>query len=497
MRGPGFPRIKYNTAMRKLSIIALLLVGAFVSMEAQNEMQALRFSQYNPFGTARYAAQGGAISALGSDLSAVVTNPAGLGFYRSSEFSFSPSLYWVNTNADFQGQRVSDSRTNFNLGSIGMVNAFTRNRNTGIVSAAYSVGYNTLVNYNNRTTIQGINDNSSLLDDFTWHANASPNDLDPFYEDLAFETGLMPYDEVAEEYWHDMQLDGYGQQLYRQSLQSGYIGEYSLSGALNISNLLYLGATMGIHAVRFYEDIYHNEIDFDNHVIDFDEFQFREFNSTRGWGYTFRFGMILRPVQLLRIGASFQLPTWYRLKEEKYTDMASYWDSSSGISDDYKSSPNGVYNYRLTTPFRANANASLILFKVATVSAGYEYVDYSTARLDAYDYKFFDENDEIRRGFQAAHNLRAGAEVRLNSIYLRAGGQHLMSPFTDTRNNAETWIYSGGVGFRGKKFYVDVSYSYSTRTDVLGMYSYQPGVNEVAINSVNGNNLMGTFGFKF
>lgn len=483
--------------MKKLSIIAVLLVGAFVSAEAQNEMQALRFSQYNPFGTARYAAQGGAISALGGDLSSIVTNPAGLGLYRSSEFSFSPSVYWVNTFSDFDGQSASDSQTKFNLGSLGMVNAYAFNRKSGLVSASYAVGYNTLVNFNNRTTIQGYSDNSSLLDDFTWHANASPNDLDPYYEDLAFETGLMPYDSAAGEFWHDMQLDGYGQQLYRQSQQSGYIGEYTLAGALNISNILYVGATIGFQAVRFYEDIYHREIDDDNHVIDFDEFQFREFNSTRGWGFTSRFGLILRPIHMLRIGASFQLPTWYNLKDEKYTDMSAFWDNSSGISDSYKSSPNGVYNYKLQTPFRANGNVSVILFKFATISAGYEYVDYSSARLDAYDYKFMDENDEIRRGFQAAHNLRAGAEVRLGTVYLRAGGQHLMSPFSDTRNNAESWIYSGGLGFRSKRFYCDASYSYSTRSDVIGMYSYQPGTNEVALNEVKGNNVMATFGFKF
>ena len=483
--------------MRKLAIIAMLFVGAFASLKAQNEMQALRYSQYNPFGTARFAAQGGAIGALGSDLSSVVTNPAGLGFYRSSEFSASPSFYWVNTTSDFDGQYSSNSRTKFNLGSIGMVNAYTSNKKSGFVSAAFSLGYNTLVNFNNFTTINGISNNSSLLDDFTWHANANPDNLDPYYEELAFETNLMPYDSAAGEYWHDMQLDGYGQQLSRQSQQSGYIGEYSLAGAFNFGNFLYIGATAGIHAVRFYEDIYHIETDTDNHVVDFDQFQFREFNSTRRWGYTFRFGMILRPIQLIRIGASFQLPTWYYLTDEKYTDMASRWDNSSGIADATMSSPNGIYNYRLKTPFRANANASFILFRVATVSAGYEFVDYSSARLDASDYRFFDENEEISRGFQAAHNLRAGAEFRINSLYLRAGGQYLMSPFTDTRNNAESWIYSGGLGFRSKKLSFDVSYSYSTRTDVVGMYAYQPGVNEVALNEVNGNNLMCTIGVKF
>ena len=59
-----------------------------------------------------------------------------------------------------------------------------------------------------------------------------------------------------------------------------------------------------------------------------------------------------------------------------------------------------------------------------------------------------DENDQIRQDFKAAHNLKAGAEVRIESLYLRAGTQYLMSPFTDARNNAEQWIYGGGLGFR-------------------------------------------------
>lgn len=483
--------------MKQLSFIVMLLVGSILALDAQNEMQALRFSQYNPFGTARYAAQGGAIGALGGDFTSVVTNPAGLGLYRSSEFSFSPSFYWVNTSSNFQGARADESRLKFNVGSIGMVNAITSDKSNGIVGAAFALGYNTLVNFNNSTTIRGISENSSLLDDFTWHANADPDNLSPFYEQLAFDTYLMPYDETSETYWHDMQLDGYGQQLYRSSLQSGYIGEYSLSGAFNFSNLLYFGATMGIHAVRFYEDIYHTETDQDDHVLDFDSFRFREFNSTRGWGYTARFGMILRPIHMLRIGASFQLPTYYHLTDEKYTDMNSYWDSSSGIDDAFEGSPNGIYDYKLRTPFRANANASLILSKLATVSAGYEYVDYSAARLKAYDYQFFDENDQIRQDFRAAHNLNAGAEIRFNSLYLRAGGQYLMSPFTDSRNNAECWIYSGGFGIRTPKVYFDMSYFHSSRNEVYGMYAYEPGANEVSLNEINGNNLMFTVGFKF
>ncbi|MEN8201115.1 MAG: hypothetical protein ABFS28_00875 [Bacteroidota bacterium] len=482
--------------MKKYSFIALLFVCSFMSLEAQNAMQALRYSQYNLFGTARYAAQGGAIGALGSDLSSLVTNPAGLGFYRSSELSFSPSFYWTRTASNFMGSGFDDSQMRLNVGSAGFARGISTD-NSGIAGFAFAVGYNTLANFNNRTTIRGVNDNSSLLDDFTWHANESPDDLNAYYEQLAFDSYLMPYDATAEAYWHDMQLDGYGQDVYRLSEQSGYIGEYSLSGAVNVSNLLYLGATFGIHAVRFNEEIYHTESDVEDQVLDFNSFSFREFNSTRGWGYTGRIGMILRPFQMLRVGATLHLPTYYRLTDEKYTDMSSTWDNGSGIPDTTATSPNGIYDYRLQSPFRANANASLILFRIATFSAGYEYVDYSSSRLDAYDYKFIEENDQIRQDLHATHNINAGAELRIEPIYLRAGAKYLMSPFSDDRNNAEAFVYTGGIGFRSRQIFFDVSYSYSDRTEVQGLYAFEPGTNEVSINDIRNHNLMFTLGYKF
>ncbi len=483
--------------MKKILFIALVLLCAVVATRAQNEVQALRYSQYNPFGSARYAAQGGAIGALGGDLTSMITNPAGLAFYRSSEFSVSPSFYWVNTTSDLMGGMQDDSQMKFTLGNAGMVRSMVNDNSKGIVSASFALGYHTLANFNNRTTMRTNSATSSLLDDFTWHANAAPDDLSPFYEQLAFDSYLMPYDEDQGAYWHDMQLDGYGQEMLRTSVQSGYIGEYSLAGAFNFNNLLYVGATAGIHAVRFSEEIYHTETDWDDHVIDFDSFRFREFNTTRGWGYTFRMGMILRPIQLLRFGASFQLPTYYRLTDQKYTDMNSYWDSGSGIDDATASSPDGIYDYRLRTPFRVSANASVILFKLATISAGYEYVDYASSKLDAYDYQFYDENDRIRQDYRDAHNLKAGAELRLGSLYLRGGAQYLMSPFRDPRNDADVWILSAGLGVRTRSAYFDLSYSHSGYDEVYGLYANIPGSNVVSLNRINGNNLMLTVGFKF
>jgi len=492
--------IKTQTAMRARIIIAMLLVCPVATLSAQSAFQALRFSMINPFGTARYAAQGGAIGALGGDLSAAQSNPAGLAMYRSSELSVTPSFYWVNTRSDYLNTTTEDSHLRFNLGSLGYVNAINGNRSGGLAGASIAFGYNTLANFNNHTTMLGVNNESSMLDEFTWRANQSPDDLDLFYEQVAYDAYLLPYDSIAGEYWNDIQDGGYGQNVSRFIERWGYMGEYSFSGALNVGDLLYMGATFGLHSVRFYEDIYHTESDPDNNLAYINSFDFTEYNSTRGWGYTFRFGMILRPVQLIRLGASLQIPTFYYLTDEKYTRANSRWDNGSGISDGSSYSPSGYFDYRLKTPMRVNAHVAFILAKMATISAAYEFVDYSDARLDSYSDKFVDINEIIRSEHASVHNLRAGAEVRINPLYIRTGIQYLSSPYRDPRNNGEEWIFSGGIGVRTRGAFFDVSYSRGGRNEVYGLYDPWNGAREssyISINEVNPNNLMVTVGLRF
>ena len=95
------------------------------------------------------------------------------------------------------------------------------------------------------------------------------------------------------------------------------------------------------------------------------------------------------------------------------------------------------------------------------------------------------------------NNIKAGAEVRINSVYLRGGLQYLASPFSDSRNNAEEFIYSCGIGIRTKLMFFDTSYSYGHNEQVYSLYSPSQGVNEVSINQVNRNNIMVTMGLKF
>jgi hypothetical protein len=210
--------------------------------------------------------------------------------------------------------------------------------------------------------------------------------------------------------------------------------------------------------------------------------------------------MIIRPLQTIRLGASIQIPTFYYLDDEKYTDANSSWDRSSGIPDGNGVSPYGYYDYRLRSPMKVNAHASAILFRMATISAAYEYMDYSDAQLDSYNDRFLTENENIRNNLQGVHHLKAGAEVRIDLVYLRSGLQYLRSPYSDPRNDASEWIWSGGFGVRTKAAFFDISYSRGSRTEVYGLYSPDnsaPESSYTSINQVNPNNLLLTMGLRF
>ena len=57
---------------------------------AQGPDDACRFSQTYYQGTAKTLGMGNALGAVGGDMTAVSINPAGLGIYRSNEFTASP-----------------------------------------------------------------------------------------------------------------------------------------------------------------------------------------------------------------------------------------------------------------------------------------------------------------------------------------------------------------------------------------------------------------------
>jgi hypothetical protein len=180
---------------RTISIFSLLIIctAAF----AQTDVDAFRFSRGSVTGTARFTGMSGAFGALGGDFSTLSYNPAGIAIYRSSEFTFTPSIYVGKTSSAFLGQSYDERKYNFNFGNVGLV--YTRklsdSQSPGWKSWNFGIGYNRLANFHNRTSYQGLNTENSIVDHFAGQSSGiDPSNLDPYFEGLAYETYLITPD---------------------------------------------------------------------------------------------------------------------------------------------------------------------------------------------------------------------------------------------------------------------------------------------------------------
>ena len=168
-------------------------------------------------------------------------------------------------------------------------------------------------------------------------------------------------------------------------------------------------------------------------------------------------------------------PTWLSLFDRYATDMASQFNN--GDTYDWNS-PTGEYNYRIRTPARAQISAAALLGKIGFVSADYEFVDYSTARLrparvGGDDYPFELENNAVQAAYGPAHNVRVGAEAKpLDWLAVRGGVRLEQAPYTDTAfaDAPSRMTYTVGAGLRFRGFYLDAGLAFADQTEQYFLY---------------------------
>ena len=114
--------------MKRIILSACLLISA--SLYAQVPEDAIRYSFYPQNGTARNLAIGGAMGSLGGDINATFVNPAGLGFYKTNEFVFTPGFFIQNNKASYRDRNTENKNNNFLFGSSGVILGFAQRNNT-------------------------------------------------------------------------------------------------------------------------------------------------------------------------------------------------------------------------------------------------------------------------------------------------------------------------------------------------------------------------------
>ncbi|NOU18363.1 MAG: hypothetical protein HOO91_12475 [Bacteroidales bacterium] len=507
----------------KISIIILVLLN-FYSI-AQSPSDALRFSQAFNGGTARFTSMGGAFGALGGDFGSISYNPAGLGVYRTSEFTLTPSFKSRNINSSFNGSSGEDTRNRTYFDNLGFVLSFkpSGDSQSGLVNLNLAFGYNRTNDYFTNAFATGNNTSNSIMNYF---ANL-PQDIDGSYLTIPSNPNdnYDPYQELGSYYWpailawNTFLFDpasggGYirslndGDGVLQKNLYetSGSTGDYVFSLGLNFSNRLFLGATLCAqnldysNSTTYFEDAFSSN-DTLNIGDRFNALDYYQNLETKGSGYNLKIGGIYKPIDGLRLGLAFHTPTYYNLQDTYSYSIKSYMRSGTY----QESSPIGRYDYHLETPFKTIASIAYVFKDLGLLSLDYEYVNYSTMRFSngGDGLSFSAENNLIKDTYKSVSNIRVGGELRVKEFFLRGGYAFYPSPYKKggLNDNANRTILSGGVGYRSGNFFVDAAYLYSIQKENYIFYDLRNTDGSLAINPVSTKmtegKLLVTLGFKF
>ena len=545
----------------KLIIISLGLLwvlpaskGQVVDPEAFGYYnEALLFSQTQIGGTARIQALGGAQVALGGDISTVLSNPAGLGLYNRSEFSITPLVRSSNVDASFLGRTSSDNRTNFNLGSLGIVFHNSRGDNSGgFRGGSFGISMTRINDFNYNFVYQGFNLDNSIIDSFIEQADGldvsqfdDVGALNNTIPQLAYFNYLISPDEVdftggdPDLYFSDILWPSFpdgdpatpdrfplftDESIDKSQMEivqaRGSQSQWTFAWGGNYDDKLYFGAGLGLVALNYRISKRYTESDFIYNLFDTngDPIPFNppissitldENLEINGTGINGTFGLILRPVDAARFGVSLITPTYYAVDDIYDASLTTTWNNYLfGDVIEGDTVLNGttvsetdilISEYNLTTPLKVNVGGAFFLGKSGFITADVEFIDYKAGKLssDLRDFSMAGDNRTIDNLYTNVVNYRAGAEFRFDIFRLRGGFAYYSDPFDGVDFDRSRIMYSGGLGVRLKNFYADLTVAGTQYNDLYQPYTLSDGTHPTTdLENTNVNSML-TFGFSF
>ncbi len=512
----------------------ILMLSGFQGWSQGFVENALLFSRTKPGGSARIQAMGGAQVALGGDFSSALSNPAGLGMYNRSEFTFSPALNTYSTNSEYLGVKSTDSKNVFNIPGISYVHHLPQEKK-GFLGGSFGVSMTRVNDFNTTFQYEGIDEISSIVDSFKELAvSYSINELPSPYEDtqllifdvpegLAYLTFLInPYSE-ADPYPSPFTEDDYldytnyfseldtlwnnGVEEIRTLNRTQNVNvkgaqyQWSLAYGGNFNDKLFFGASLGITTLRYNYSSSYNESDFsfsESPGYDpLDNLELQEDIVIDGSGINFTFGLIYRPVDFAQIGVSFVTPTYYELSDSYSARLLADWNIRA--AEDESSEPI-ISEYSLTTPLKFSTGVAFFLGKYGFITGDVEFVNYNKPKYDSNtpDVSFSPENDVIQYYFTNVVNYRLGAELRYNIFRLRGGYNVQSNPYKEVHDvDRKITTIGTGAGVRLKTFFVDVAWLASKGDSAFSQYEFQNGSGPVASLSNKATSAMLTVGVTF
>ncbi len=542
---------------------------------AQAAVDLYNLSRPDMRGTARFMSMGGAFTALGGDLSSLNQNPAGIGIYRSSEVGLTLNLDFQSSKTDAQGLSTSDDQTKFtfnNFGYIGTIRLNSESCPTFSWGASYArvqsfdrvfrggirnLGGASLSNYVAAMT------NSEGWTPQEMFPDNRPNSWNPYRDTQAPWLSLLAYQGYAinDQYNSNDEFEGFqglmgdntGGSASFQVREKGYVDEYSINFGGNVYNTVYWGIGFGITDINYTQQTFYEENLSDAYIAaesrteqgNFGmargtaDYRLSNYLNSNGTGFNVKFGVIVKPVNELRIGFAVHTPTWYQITDTYWgaigydyrpgrgmapdgsmVDYANEYLDNSGIAE----TNNGVSdytNYNMRTPWRMMVGIAGVIGGQGILSMDYEYRGTNMQASSSDGYTYEDVKADVKQYFKGTNILRLGAEYRVTRQFsLRLGYSYEWSGVKQQAANDglniwtagtlpsytfdnNTQYITAGLGYRVGGFYADLAYVNRHRESTW--HAFSPIVVQETIDqgspaakvSGNRNQVVLSLGYKF
>lgn len=511
-----------------LSIMTAAMLGTAVSAQETYDNAQLATKDLN--GTARYVGMGGAMEALGADLSTIGTNPAGIGMFRRSMVAGS---FGFNSQQDAKSFGNAN-KTNMSFDQAGFVYSmrsgrhsmlnfgfnYTKSKNFDqILTAAgrlNNASQNKLSAMKNANGVYDLQSkNNGLVSNSGAYSQADylySNVLFNHYKEPAenkpadptnagLKDGVIVYDNTGLPVYYNATGYDFGRST------TGYIGQYDFNVSGNSNDRFYWGFTVGIYDVHYNSSSLYSESLVDGGKA-IGDVAMNDERKITGTGFDVKAGLIFRPAEEspFRIGLYVHTPTWYDLTTRNYTVLENNTNEAYGSTERGKSSES--YDFKFYTPWRFGVSLGHTVGNYLALGATYEYADYTTNDIRVNDggevdywgnYYETSSRDEamkqnIKNSLKGVHTVKVGMEfkpeknfaVRLGYNYqsamynkngfkdgsLESYGTYYAST-TDYTNWKDTHRFTAGVGYNYGKFSFDLAYQYSqTNGDFYPFMSY-------------------------
>ncbi len=502
-------------------LLLAAFMGAAGTASAQDNYDAQNFMKNDLNGTARFVSMGGALGALGGDISVMSSNPAGTAIYKSGDIAFTLSGIFTDKGA------MGHDASRMSVDQAGGVISFDQGnpRGKGLQYVNFGMNYQKNRNFlgNDFIDIQHLNGKLSQtiqiaqLSDYCYDTNnwgTLANLAAPMWNDDGSmkRPGIIMEDEIG--YY------GVGaKDAYYERATFGSNSQVDANVSFNVSDRFFYGVTMGIYDINYTRESFYSELG-----VDGDCYDLTNWYKTEGTGFDFKFGFICRPIEdsPFRFGLTVHTPTWFTMTDANGADL--YLNDEFLARED-----NADFDYELRTPWKFGVSLGHTIGRNIALGAEWEYQDLSTARYDpaAGDYTsdsqyyFKDVNSFMPETLKGQHTLKLGMEYKpVDNVAFRAGYNYVSSPMKDnafrtitpagpyTETDYTNWKgmnrFTLGVGFRFNGGYFDVAYQYQTQKGDFYAFDNYDDVNPQSQYTlrptsitVDRSQLMATIGFRF